>query len=129
MVVFMDQLAQQTPPMPGKLPVIGQVNNPNRTSFEIFNPGFFIRNFQPWIFHPKIHIPNVQFLDFPSEIFNPECAFPGFPIRNFKSRICNPKFHPFIPSPEYSTLNFKPKIFNPLSATLNSQKFQSEIIT
>ena len=27
MVVFMDQLAQQTPPMPSKLPVIGQVND------------------------------------------------------------------------------------------------------
>ena len=47
MVVFMDQLAQQTPPMPGKLPVIGQVNNPNHFSSFILNP-----DFSSQIFHP-----------------------------------------------------------------------------
>ena len=66
MVVFMDQLAQQTPPMPTKLPVIGQVTNlPSNatknhldTGFDSVNLHFGHEEYQ-MIMHSKIFVPKI----------------------------------------------------------------------
>ena len=101
MVVFMDQLAQQTPPMPGKLPVIGQVNNPNQ-----FHPNISTLDVPSEFLHTGFSIPNVRFLDFPSEIFNsynscnsqPWIFLLKFSILNFLSHLKISKIQFFVAS-------------------------------